>query len=279
MKIEFYTHTVKKCNEDIYGITKSGAFVIDGASALTDKKYTPSGNDVNWMVNWWKNYLEEHLDNTHYSIQEILEEGIDGFNKEYGKFVDLTTLKPHEQLSAGIALVRTNGAFLETYVLGDVEITIEDKNSECMVITDSTIKNFDDMVIEMMGRNKKRTGQIVFKGFTQEELDVLISSRSKMNKPGGYFILSHSKEAIDMGIYKAIPIASIERCLLATDGLAPLSCMYSKKTLLERIKEKGAKALIKELRNLEEADRDKRNIGRLKTHDDATLIYLDYALS
>ncbi len=278
MKIEFYTDTVKKSNEDIYGITRTGAFVIDGASALTNKNYTPSGNDVNWMVNWWKDYLEEHLDHTLYSIQEILEEGIDRFNKEYGKFVDLSTLKPHEQLSAGIAIVRTNGEFLEAYVLGDVEITIEDKDREFMVITDSSIENLDNEVKRIMGRNKKRKDQLVFKDFTQEELDLLILNRSKMNKPGGYFILSHSKEAVDMGIYKTIPVESIERCLLATDGLVPLSYRYSKKSLLDRIREKGAKMLIKELRNLEAADRDKRNIGRLKTHDDATLIYLDFGL-
>jgi hypothetical protein len=278
MKIEFYTDTVKKSNEDIYGVTRIGAFVLDGASALTDKNYTPFGNDVSWMVHWWKEYLEENLDNTLYSIQVILEEGIDYFNKAYGKFVDLSTLKPYEQLSAGIAIVRKRGAFLEAYVLGDVEITIEDKDGKCMVITDRSIMNLDNEVIQSMGKNKKRKDQLVFKEFTQEELDILRLNRSKMNEPGGYFILSHSKEAVDMGIYKTIPVESIEKCLLATDGLAPLSYRYSKKSLLERIREKGAQELIKELRNLEEVDRDKRNIGRLKTHDDATLIYLGFGL-
>lgn len=91
--------------------------------------------------------------------------------------------------------------------------------------------------------------------------------------------MSHSKEAIDKAIYKTIPVNSIERCLLATDGLVPLRSRYSKKTLLNKIREKGARELIKELRNLEEADRDKKSIGRLKTHDDATLIYLDFGLS
>ena len=257
MKIEFYTDTVKKSNEDIYGITRSGAFVIDGASALTDKNYTPSGNDVSWMVHLWKDYLEENLDNTLYSIQEILEEGIDHFNKEYGKFVDLSTLKPYEQLSAGISIVRKNGEFLEAYVLGDVEITIEDKDREFIVITDSSLESLDGEVKQIMGRNKKRKDQIVFKEFTQEELDILILNRSKMNEPGGYFILSHNKEAVDMGIYKTIPVESIERCLLATDGLVPLSYRYSKKSLLDRIRERGAKELIKELRNLEEADKTK----------------------
>ncbi|MBB6447635.1 protein phosphatase 2C domain-containing protein [Bacillus benzoevorans] len=275
MKIDFYTDTVKKSNEDIYGITKSGAFVLDGASALTDKNYTSSGNDVTWMVNWWKEYLEKNLDNTDYSIQEILAEGIDHFNKGYGKFVDLSTLKAYEQLSAGIAIVRKNGDFLESYVLGDVEITIEGKDREFIVITDNSIKNLDNGVIQIMGRNKKRKDQYVFKEFTQEELDILRLNRSKMNDPRGYFILSHKKEAVDRGIYKTIPVESIERCLLATDGLGPLSYRYSKKSLLDRIREKGAQELIKELRNLEKSDIDKRNIGRLKTHDDATLVYLD----
>ena len=230
------------------------------------------------MVNWWKEYLEGNLDNTRYSIQGILEEGIDHFNNAYGKFVDLSTLKPYEQLSAGIAIVRKNGAFLEAYVLGDVEITIEDIDGECMVITDRSIMNLDNEVIQSMGKNKKRKDQLVFKDFTQKELDILIINRSKMNKPGGYFILSHYKEVVDRGVYKTTPVESIERCLLATDGLVPLSYRYSKKALLDRIREKGAKGLIQELRNLEKADRDKRNIGRLKTHDDATLVYLDFGL-
>ena len=245
MKVEFYTDTVKKSNEDIYGVTRIGAFVLDGASALTDKNYTPSGNDVSWMVHWWKEYLEENLDNTLYSIQEILEEGIDRFNNAYGKFVDLLTLKPYEQLSAGIAIVRKNGEFLEAYVLGDVEITIEDIDGDCMVVTDMSIKNLDNEVIQSMGKNKKRKDQLVFKEFTQEELDILRLNRSKMNESGGYFILSHCKEAVDMGIYKIIPVESIEKCLIATDGLVPLSYRYSKKSLLERIREKGAKELIK----------------------------------
>ena len=84
-------------------------------------------------------------------------------------------------------------------MLGDVEITIEDKDREFIVITDSSLENLDGEVKQIMGRNKKRKDQIVFKEFTQEELDILILNRSKMNEPGGYFILSHSKEAVDQG--------------------------------------------------------------------------------
>jgi serine/threonine protein phosphatase PrpC len=276
MRIEFETDTKKQSNEDICGLTKKGAFVLDGASALTYKNYTPSGNDVNWMVNWWKKYLEANLDDTRYTIQEIIKKGIDNFNIEYGKFVDIKTLKNFEKLSAGIAVARKNQNYLETYVLGDVEITLETKNGECNHITDDFIKNLDSEVISMISKNNRRNSEIVFKGFTQEEMDILIRNRSKMNKPGGYYILSHEKEAVDKGVYKKIKIEEVERCLLATDGITPLSTRYTKKTLLENLRSKGVKEIIKELRTIEESDIHKKTIGRLKTHDDATLVYMDF---
>ena len=124
---------------------------------------------------------------------------------------------------------RRNEELLESYVLGDVEITIEDKAGECKIVTDKSIMDLDNQVIQSMGNNKKRKGQLVFKDFTQEELDILRINRSKMNEPGGYYILSHCKEAVDRGIYKTIPVDYIEKCLLATDGIVPLSYRYSKK--------------------------------------------------
>jgi len=276
MRIEFETDTKKQSNEDIYGLTKKGAFVLDGASALTYKNYTPSGNDVNWMVNWWKKYLEDNLDDTGFTIKEIIKKGIDNFNREYGKFVNIESLKDFEKLSAGIAVARKNQDYLETYVLGDVEITLETKNGDCTHITDDFIKNLDSEVISMISKNNGRNSEIVFKGFTQEEMDILIRNRSMMNKPEGYYILSHEKEAVDKGVYKKVKIEEVERCLLATDGITPLSTRYTKKTLMENLRNKGVKEVIKELRKIEESDIHKKTIGRLKTHDDATLVYMDF---
>lgn len=278
MRIQFHTDSVKKSNEDIYGLTKRGAFVIDGASALTNRSFVPDGNDVSWMVQWWRNYLDNHLDDTTYSIQEIMKKGIEEFNREYGKFVDLKTLQPHEQLSAGIAIVRKNDDLLESYVLGDVEISIENKSGECQIVTDDALKGLDSEVVELMRRNHQRERQLVFKGFTEEEMDILIRNRKKMNIPGGYFILGHSTDAVDMGIYKTFQIKDVERCLLSTDGIVPLNYKYSRRNLLDRIRAKGVREVIRELRGLEESDREKRTIGRLKTHDDVTVVYLDFGL-
>ena len=278
MRIEFHTDTVKKSNEDIYGLTKRGAFVIDGASALTDRSFVPDGNDVSWMVQWWRDYLDGHLDDTSYSIKEILKEGVRKFNWEYGRYVDLDSLEAHEQLSAGIAILRKNGDILESFVLGDVEISVKSINGECSIVTDQALKGLDAEVIDLMRRNHQREKQVIFKGFTEQELDVLIRNRKKMNVPGGYYILGHSVEAIDMGIYRTFQADEIEKCLLSTDGIVPLNYKYTRSNLLERIRQSGVREVIRELRGMEESDREKRSIGRLKTHDDATLIYLDFGL-
>lgn len=278
MRIEFHSDTAKKNNEDIYGLTRRSAYVIDGASALTSRSFTPGGNDVTWMVQWWKRFLDDNLDNTTRTIQEILKIGIMDFNRDFGRFADIDSLEAHEQLSAGIGIVRKHGDVFEAYVLGDVEISLESKRGECLVVTDSSIKDLDSQVVDLMRRNHQREGQEVFKGFTGQELDLLIRNRSRMNTPGGYFILGHSLDAVDMGIYKEFRVGDIEKCLLATDGIVPLSLRYSRKSLLESIGKKGVREMIKELRGIEKSDSDRSRMGRLKVHDDATLVYLDFGL-
>lgn len=278
MRIEFHTDSVKKFNEDIYGLTNKSAFVIDGASALTERSFTSGNNDVNWMVNWWKEFLYKNLDDTSSSIQSILKHGVREFNSDYGKFVNIETLLPHERLSAGIAIVRKKENVLESYVLGDVEISVEDKYSKCIIVTDTALKGLDAEVVALMKSNRGRENQLTFKGFTDEELDILIRNRSKMNTKDGYYILGHSEEAIDKGIYQEFQIKDVARCLLSTDGIVPLNIKYTRENLFERIKAIGVRNIIRELRGLEELDLEKRAIGRLKTHDDATVIYLDFSL-
>jgi hypothetical protein len=278
MKIEFYTDTIKEKNEDIYGITDTGAYVIDGASALTDRSFTPGGNDVYWMGQWWKEYLNTHLDDLSLSIKDILKEGVRQFNQSFSQFVDLNTLAAHEQLSASIGVIRRKDDMLEVYVLGDIEISIQNTQGNCQTITDDSLKGLDDEVVQLIQNNyNERQKNIVFKGYTPQELDILIKNRQKMNTPEGYYILSHSVEAIGHGVEEVIPLEAINTCLLASDGIAPLDHKYSRIKLMTSIHQKGIEPIVKELRALEKSDQTQETIGRLRTHDDATFVYLDFS--
>jgi len=276
MKIEFYSDSRKDKNEDIYGVTTYGAFVLDGASSLINTSYTPGGNDVHWMVNWWKSYLEDELDKLDEDIKDILQRGIESFNQEYGRYTHIDRLSSLEQISAGIAVVRNKGDNFECFVLGDVEITIENNDGVVEVITDTSLKYMDKQVIDMISSGEDRESRIVFKGFTEEELELLRKNRMKMNINGGYYILGHSVEAIKKGIYKVYPINQLKRCLLSTDGINPLDTYYTRGRLLDEMSKRGVKGLISELRSFEKMDIDKKKIKRLKTHDDATAVLLGF---
>lgn len=277
MLIDSHTNTFKKNNEDIYGVTKTGAFVIDGASALVEKDFIKNENDVSWMGKWWKKYLTNNLDNTEITIKEVLKKGIEAYNKEFSKCADIDNLKGYEKISASIGLTRHNNNFLEVYVLGDVEISLIDDNNICKTITDTSIEVLDNKVIKMMKEGlEEREKKIVFKGFTKNELDLLKKNRNKMNTNEGYYILAHSIEAIDSGIEVKIPIKEVSKCLLATDGIKPLNSKYSRKKLIDLIGVKGVKEIIRELREIENSIIKENKIGGLKSHDDVSMVYLDF---
>lgn len=274
MKVDSYTHTIKVENEDIFGVTTYGAFVMDGASSLTKCHFTPAFNDVVWMVHWWKTYLMENLDALHRPLQSILAQGIQSFNQDFSQYKPVQSLSKLEQVSSGIAIVRKNGTSLECFVLGDVEISLKNTDKSVKILTDDRIQRLDQQVIKLMNENIDREKSIVFKGFTEEEWTLLKKNRMKMNTDEGYYILSHDIEAVSKGIYEVFPIHSIESCLLFSDGMSLLDQFYSRATLIDEINKRGVKSLVNELRNYENDDQAMVKLKRLKTHDDATAVYI-----
>lgn len=276
MRIESYTHSVKAANEDVFGVTEHGAFVLDGASALEECHFTPDVNDVVWMVHWWQCYLMKHLDEIDRSLQYILEQGVNAFNEAFSQYRPVESLSKLEQVSSGLAVIRLHETFLECFVLGDVEISVKDKDGAVEILTDDRIKPLDAQVIELMHRNKDRVKSCVYKDFTEEELALLKINRMKMNTDEGYYILSHDGRAISKGIYKVYQLDNLENCLLSSDGISPLDQYYTRNSLIDEIKSRGVKALVDDLRNYENEDAAMLVLKRLKSHDDATAVYIEF---
>lgn len=276
MKTTAFTHSVKTSNEDIYGVTCHGAFVMDGASALVDASYTPAENDVVWMVHWWHDYLMTHLDQLDKSLHELLEAGVHAFNVAFSAFKPVDSLSSLEQVSSALAVVRTVGTQLECFVLGDAEISLKDKSGAVRIITDDSLKHLDAKVIAMMNGNHHRQNFCVFKDFTAEELALLREHRMLMNTEGGYYILAHDPVAIQNGIYHTVPLDTIDTCLLTTDGISPLDRFYQRGALIEAFRAKGLEPVVEELRRHEKEDAAKVKLQRLKTHDDATVVLIEF---
>lgn len=276
MKIDYITNTVKKYNEDGYGITQNSLWVIDGASALNDNNYTEEENDVFYIVNWWNKYLKENIDKADKTIIEIVESGVDKLNDKFSEFVEIESLSKLDRVSLGIAITRINEDILECFVLGDVEINIRSKTKDLYHLTDTSIKLLDNEVMKLMTSDENRQDKLIFKGFTKEEWLLLQKNRNKMNTEDGYYILEHEREAIKNGILEKYNIEEIEDVLLMTDGYAQMYNTYDLKEVFEQSKEKGLKKLVEELREKEEIDNEMKSYVRLKQHDDVTAILIGF---
>ena len=273
MKISTFTHTIKPANEDVLGVTKYGAFVLDGASALVEGKFTPAYNDVVWMVQWWREYLVHHLDKLDLTLHSILEQGVHAFNNAFSHFRDIEQLSPLEKVSATLAIVRENKGELECYVLGDAEVSLKEKSGDVNVVTDIAIRRFDEKVLALMASDVDRDQKCVFKGFTERELSMLRAHRMQMNTEEGYFILSHDAVAIQNGIYHKVPLNHLESYLLSTDGINPLNAFYSRRDLMDACHSRGLESIVNELRAYEKEDLLKTKILRLKSHDDVAVVH------
>jgi len=249
---------------------------MDGASALEECHFTPEVNDVVWMVRWWQSYLMKHIDEMDRSLQYILEQGVKAFNEAFSQYKPVDSLSKLEQVSSGIAVIRVHETFLECFVLGDVEISVKGKDGALEILTDDSIKPLDAQVIELMNRNKDRVKSCVYKDFTEEELALLKKNRLKMNTEEGYYILSHDVMAISKGIYKVYQLDNLQSCLLSSDGIRLLDRYYTRNSLIDEIKNRGIKSLVDELRNFENEDTAMLMLKRLKIHDDATAVYIEF---
>jgi hypothetical protein len=270
------THTIKKENEDVYGVTRYGAFVMDGASALEQHSFCPAENDVVWMVKWWEQYLKAHLDELERPLQCIIEKGVIAFNEAFSMYKPVELLSQLEKVSASIGIIRMHDKHLECFVLGDVEISLRHKDGKLEIVTDERIKRLDAQVIQLMNQNRNRENECVFKDFTASEWALLKNNRMKINTEDGYYILSHDVKAIKKAIYKVYPLTNLESCLLSSDGISPLDRFYTRLQLMDKIKNIGLLHLFEQLRALERDDKVKVNLQRLKTHDDATAIFLEF---
>ena len=277
MKIDSITHTYKAHNEDICGNTQKCSWVIDGALPLSKAKFTDDVSDVVWMGKWWNTYLAEHLENMEKTIQEIMEEGIESLNEAFSKYADINELSKIDRASASIGIVRINGETVESFVLGDTEVSILYKDKEIDTLIDERIEFFDRQVIDMIYNNKERGNKIIFNGYTDEEVEVLRSNRMKMNSKEGYYALEHDIKAARHGIYKECQANEVESILIMSDGYSAVYNKYgclSLRQLFDVCKAKVLKEDLQIIRDEESHDREFNNQRRLRQHDDATEVHI-----
>lgn len=264
-----------KYNEDVVGVCRDGAWLLDGATGLNNKNLISKESDAKWYVSWWNKYLYGNIGKNK-SLQEIVIEGLDNIEKEYLLKLNNIEIEELDTPSASAIIIKFYKEKLEYFLLGDCTLLFNDLHQNT-TIKDERVCKFDDEVYEMMEKLNKR-GKLNIVEKKNILLQIIIKNRLKKNKEGGYWILEFDKEAVEKSIHGYINVENEIKIMMASDGF---SCawdrynIFSENEIIEIGQSKGIEYIKDKVRKLENKDKEGIVFPRFKKSDDSSCVYLN----
>ena len=157
---------------------------------------------------------------------------------------------------------------------------------EYLALSDSTIVLDVNGAIQVITDDRNSRLLLDLTNATQREpkdsprysdaLDELITEQRKIrNRPGGYWLAGADPSAALETLTGAVPLGSLRRAVLLTDGASSLVTTYGLKSwpdLLDQIDKAGPQSVIREAREAEASDPQGVKWPRYKRSDDATIV-------
>jgi hypothetical protein len=108
--------------------------------------------------------------------------------------------------------------------------------------------------------------------------DALIDANLR-NKEGGFFTAAADPSVAARAVTGTVPRRDVRALAAVTDGVGRWTEKFHEgdwTALFDFVAKEGARSLVDRVRELETADREERAfLGRSKTHDDATVVYVE----
>ncbi|MFD6322361.1 protein phosphatase 2C domain-containing protein [Streptomyces sp. NPDC058442] len=108
--------------------------------------------------------------------------------------------------------------------------------------------------------------------------DALVDATVR-NKEGGFFTAAADPSVAARAVTGTLPRAEVRALAALTDGAARWVEKFREgdwTECLALVRKEGPRALVDRVRALERADTDRVVLGRSKTHDDATVVYVEF---
>lgn len=287
-----YTKGNREINEDAIVVdTDQNIFaVIDGATGLGGLP----GSLASGIV---KEYLEK---NTSIPLIEKVKEGnkqlLAAAEKNIGTSLD--QIPKYKRSSCGLAAIQIHldeegkANSLDYVSAGDCMLFLEFKDGSIRQITYDHIDRFDTVAIQLMQNTwEKVLKEKSIDSFSPEQLKekqrelrgnvqhILQENRNKLNTIDGYGIIDGDHEAVKFFEYGRIPLISVNKILLLSDGLKIHTERTSTKqetwlTTAQSAFKSGLSELEKRIIKDEESDPACFYFPRLKQHDDKSGILI-----
>jgi hypothetical protein len=267
--------TGSRFNEDGAGLRGRFAWIIDGATGLSEEQLTTGGSDAAWLANVIDGRLAALSDaETADQVLRQLEGDVrTAFGEETAHVPDVSD---HHTPSACLGLIEAiqgEGGLLalQGRFLGDV-IALVPSEHGIVRWSDERAKPFERKTLAALGSQEHEPGQI-----PEAVRRQILENRTRLNQQDGYWVVNPRRPWAGEELRfeaQAKPGAPI---VLATDGfmrLVDVFAAYSDDELYHRLAAGKGPDLMEELRDRERSDRMAGAYPRVKTHDDATFLVI-----
>ncbi|WP_435334643.1 protein phosphatase 2C domain-containing protein [Haloarchaeobius sp. TZWWS8] len=257
-------------NEDVATVTNDAAWVLDGATGLTDDSHTPGATDATWYVRQVDSYLRQHVTDDA-PLTEILRDCVSHVADEFDSLVDGEEVDPASEPSAAIAIARWTPDKVQYAVLGDASAIFR-RGRDLDMEFGGGPRHLDEAALMELSRLQDEEGLTHDEAFDAIQPRLRAMRRSK-NTLDGYWTLSFDPDAVDHA--RTGERTALSDVTLLTDGAEPLVEPYRVfKTWAEAsafILDRGPAAALYRLRQVERDDLACERYPRFKRHDDAAI--------
>jgi len=268
--------SLEKPNEDHLIIGDELFVLLDGATGLGRHLIKKYSSDALWFVKNLEFFLLDSWSDSH-DFQSSLTDALDLLTKEFLQITYGVEVFDYEHPSAGMVALVVEEGVLNLYRIGDCSVYFSKDMISNNVFGRSDLEDFDYLSIKAMTRHL--WGENKWPKARDSVLDLLRSNRSRMNKPGGYGALSISCDCLRYIEKKNISVDFNSKLLLSTDGFSSIVDRYKAfdiSGLFQKINDDGLKSVVSIIREIEDADGSLQEYPRLKMHDDASAILINF---
>ena len=261
-------------NEDGFYNSSKRAWLLDGASGLSDQSFLGAGTDAQNFVKKAIGIISK-FDDEPFSAQPILL--AEELNRDFLLEVADKSTEQFERPSASLVAVEIQGSQLLYGQLGDCSAIFQaNPNSEVLSTPVSPLAQLDNFVLEKL-KAFRIDNNTSLRASRQHILEDLRANRSKINLPSGYSGLTVGNQNQFVFEPNSFVVSAGSLCLLMSDGFSRLIDTfhhYTKESILESAINNGLNQLLDELRDLEYKDPEGLKHNRFKRHDDASALLL-----
>ncbi len=263
-------------NEDGLGLHGRFAWVIDGATGLSNEQIASGASDAAWLAGRIGDGLQA-LATMELATDEVLTRLEAQVRSDYdAATAHVPEGRDHDAPAACLGLVEAREAgegalLLEGWFLGDV-VALVPSGGGVVRWTDERAKPFERKTLAALGGQGHEAGRIPVAVRRQ-----ILENRTWLNRPDGYWVVSPRRPWAGRELRFQAHVGPGDPIALATDGfmrLVDVFGAYTDETLHAALAAGRGDDLMRELRSLESRDPMAAAHLRVKTHDDASVLVI-----